>query len=75
MRYICIKCGLIWIVDGNTEESSGGICDACIIEYIRARQLAYGFHDCFRRNKELCSDTKCSYWDICNKYYLVKDNL
>ena len=70
MRYVCIKCRDFWVDDIDRDFISGGLCESCIIDYVRAKQLTKGFEDCFRRNIELCSKKECDYWELCNKYYL-----
>lgn len=67
MKYICIRCGITWIVGIATDEPSGGLCDLCITEYVRNKQKSRGFDDCFRKATEDCSETACSYWDSCIK--------
>jgi hypothetical protein len=69
MRYICIKCGVIWIIGEPGAELSGGLCDRCITQYVREKQKRQGFDDCFRRATEICSKTECSYWEHCMPAY------
>lgn len=38
MRYICIKCDVIWIIGEPGAELSGGLCDRCITQYVREKQ-------------------------------------
>jgi len=65
MTYVCIRCGAKWVKNGESDELSGGLCEKCIKVYVRSKQLEKGFHDCFARNTEVCSE-KCSYGEICN---------
>ena len=74
MHYICIRCGTTWIVGKATGERSGGLCDFCITKYVREKQKSRGFDDCFRRTTDDCSETECSYWDLCIKELLKNDN-
>ena len=59
MTYICIRCRNIWINGNPTNDYSGGLCLACIKEYIRVKQKRQGFHDCFKRAIEVCSKGDC----------------
>jgi hypothetical protein len=70
MKYVCIKCRESWLEGTDIEIISGSLCDPCITQYIRAKQIERGYLDCFRQNIELCSAKKCDYWQACNKYYL-----
>ena len=70
MTYICIKCGHIWVTGSPTSEHSGGLCENCGTSYIRAKQEQNGFHDCFKRATEVCSQAECSYWSLCNKEFV-----
>lgn len=74
MKYICIKCRVFWVDGVNRDSISGGVCESCITDYIRTRQIEKGFEDCFRRNTELCSKKECDYWEICNRYYLENNS-
>jgi len=65
MTYICVKCRRTWHDGDPTDDYSGGICDECITEYVRQRQLKNGFNDCFKRATEECSHDNCTYWDLC----------
>ena len=69
MTYLCIKCKAIWVIGTptSTSEFSGGICEKCIIEYIRAKQIIKGFEDCFRRATEIC-DKECRYHELCCRH-------
>jgi len=67
MLYVCINCRNTWAVGEVTEypNISGGLCEQCTIEYVRARQHRQGYHDCFKRATEVCDQTGCSYWTLC----------
>ena len=67
MTYLCIKCKAIWVVGEPTSEFSGGLCDSCITEYVRSKQLKNGFEDCFRRAVEVCDKFECKYHELCCK--------
>ena len=67
MTYICIKCRKVWVVGEETEDYSGGLCDRCITLYVRDKQKACGFHDCFARATEVCDEVKCNYRNLCLK--------
>jgi len=67
MTYLCIKCGAIWVVDEPTSEFSGGICECCIISYVRAKQIKQGHDDCFKRAVEICNK-ECKYHYLCCKH-------
>ena len=71
MTYVCIRCRTTWIVGEASAEVSGGLCDRCITEYVRDRQKNNGFHDCFKRATQTCSETCCSYWEVCNRQFTV----
>lgn len=68
MRYVCIKCYKIWgkREPGETDDDiSGSFCDTCFTGLIRKKQVAKGYHDCYRRATEVCSRTECSYHELC----------
>ena len=67
MTYICIRCRKVWVVDHPTDEYSGGLCDKCIIRYVRDKQSRLGYHDCFGRATEVCGETRCRYIQACLK--------
>ena len=67
MTYICIKCDRLWVVGEPSAEWSGGLCDDCITEYVRSKQIRDGFEDCFRRAIEICSKSECRYHELCCK--------
>jgi len=69
MTYVCIKCGRRWVRGVESEELSGGLCDKCITKYVRKKQIENGFHDCFARNIEECTED-CKYSEICNNILL-----
>jgi hypothetical protein len=69
MRYVCVRCRTTWIVGNETAEPSGGLCNSCITEYVRVKQKSNGFHDCFKRATMPCSETECSYWEVCNREF------
>lgn len=73
MTYICIKCKALWVVDEPSAEFSGGLCDDCIIEYVRERQSKEGLDPCFRCAIEPCSRHECTYHELCCRP-LTKDN-
>jgi hypothetical protein len=68
MTYLCIKCKAIWVVGEPSSEFSGGLCDTCITNYIRERQIKSGFEDCFRRATEVCGKVDCRYHEHCCRY-------
>ena len=70
MKYVCIRCGVTWIVGESTDEPSGGLCDKCITTYVRDKQKREGVNDCFKRSTENCSETDCSYWEPCNREFM-----
>ena len=65
MDYVCIKCRKTWRKGEPSDEVSGGLCDECIIRYVRDKQKSQGHHDCFRRATEICSRKDCTYYDLC----------
>jgi hypothetical protein len=67
MNYVCIRCGVTWVVGESTAEPSGGLCKKCITTYVRDKQKREGVNDCFNRAIENCSETECSYWEPCNR--------
>ena len=67
MTYICIKCETKWTIGKPTAEVSGGLCDSCITQYVRRKQISQGFHDCFRRATAICARPECSYFWHCLK--------
>jgi len=67
MTYICIHCRKVWTVGEKTDYYSGGLCEKCITRYVRDRQKANGFHDCFARATEVCDEVRCSYRQTCLK--------
>jgi hypothetical protein len=69
MTYVCIRCRSTWVVGEASAEVSGGLCDCCITEYVRCKQKNNGFHDCFKRATQACSETSCSYWEVCNRQF------
>ena len=69
MNYVCIRCRDTWIVGEPTDAPSGGLCERCITEYIRAKQKRQGLDDCFKRANDSCSETDCTYWEPCNREF------
>ena len=67
MNYVCIGCDATWVVGKPSDEPSGGLCDQCITRYVRKKQKSQGFHDCFRRKTENCSEKECTYWEPCKR--------
>ena len=67
MTYLCIKCRAIWVKGEPSAEFSGGICERCLIEYVRKRQTKEGNEPCFRRAIEVCSRYECTYHELCCK--------
>jgi hypothetical protein len=70
MTYICIKCQALWVIGEPTAEFSGGLCDDCIVDYVRSKQLKDGFEDCFRRAVEVC-DKECKYHELCCRPLII----
>jgi hypothetical protein len=67
MTYVCIRCGRKWVVSDPSGHASGSICEECMIVYVRCKQKSKGFHDCFRRAVEECSETDCTWHELCCK--------
>ena len=67
MTYVCIKCGDIWDSGKPSDDHSGALCNTCATGYVRERQKKNGFHDCYKRAIEVCSEEDCSYWHLCNR--------
>jgi len=65
MTYICIKCKALWVVDEPSAEFSGGLCEKCLIDYVRGRQTKEGNEPCFRRAVEVCSREECTFHELC----------
>ena len=70
MDYVCINCSETWRIGEPSDELSGGLCVSCTKAYVRTKQKNNGYHDCFGRNTELCSNEECSYLETCNKIYI-----
>jgi len=55
----------IFTKGNNNHHLSGGLCDQCITDYVRAKQIKNGFEDCFKRAVEVCGRDDCNYHDLC----------
>jgi len=67
MDYVCIKCNARWKHGREADGPSGSLCDKCLVQYIRGKQLFKGYEDCFRRKGVFCPEKECTYFDLCNK--------
>lgn len=67
MDYVCIKCGARWTNEVAAEGPSGGLCDECLVNYVRGKQRSRGYDECFRAKGCFCPKKECTYFKLCNE--------